>query len=125
MSDWKPISYPSMSPYLITRDGEALIKFLTTAFDAKLLRRFNHEDGTLMHAEVKIDDSVVMVGGGVEHPGTSAHIHLYVQDVGAVFARALEAGAIVVQEPVRKRADDDLRGGVQDPSGTTWWIARQ
>lgn len=124
MSDWKLISYPSMSPYLITRDGEALINFLIAAFGAKLLRRFTRENGTLMHAEMKIEDSVVMVGGGVEHPGTSAHIHLYVQDVGATFTRALEAGPTVVQEPVRKNANDDLRGGVQDPSGTTWWIAR-
>ena len=101
MSDWKLISYPSMSPYLITRDGEALINFLIAAFGAKLLRRFTRENGTLMHAEMKIEDSVVMVGGGVEHPGTSAHIHLDEQEVGPTFTRALEAVPTVVQERLR------------------------
>ncbi len=123
---WKPESYPSMSPYLICPDAEALIRFVETAFGGVLLRRFDRPDGSLMHAEVRIDDSVLMLGGRVtEIVATAPHIHLYVPDVSAVFARAVAAGATVVQAPLRKREDDDLRGGVQDASGTTWWIASQ
>jgi PhnB protein len=123
---WKPKDYPSMSPYIICSNGNALIDFIEQAFGGVLQRRFDRSDGSLMHAEIRIDDSVLMIGGG----GTSAqsaapHIHLYVPDALAVFDRAVAAGATVVQEPQRKRSDDDLRGGVQDASGTTWWIASQ
>lgn len=126
MPSWKPDSYPSMSPYLICPDAEGLIDFLGAAFDAQLLRRFDHSDGSLMHAELRIDDSVVMIGGAAtEAAGTPAHIHLYVEDAPAAFRRAVAAGATVVQEPVRKSEDDNLRAGVRDPYGTIWWVATQ
>ena len=60
---WKPAGYPSMSPYLISRDAEALIAFLKEAFGGVLLRRFDRPDGSLMHAELRIDDSMVMLNG--------------------------------------------------------------
>ncbi|SMG21903.1 VOC family protein [Paraburkholderia susongensis] len=123
---WKPENYPSMSPYLICSDGDALIGFVEQVFGGVLVRRFDRPDGSLMHAELRIDDSVLMLGGGATSAHSAApHIHLYVPDVMAAFDRAVAAGATVVQEPQRKRADDDLRGGVQDSSGTTWWIASQ
>ena len=126
MEPWKPTSYPSLSPYLIASDAEALIAFIETAFDGKLLRRFDRDDGSLMHAEIKVDDSVVMIGGGATDVQASApHLHLYVANAAAVFARAVAAGATVVQQPARRSEGDDLRGGVRDPSGTTWWIASQ
>jgi PhnB protein len=125
MSAWKPAGYPSISPYLTCQDAEALIVFLAAAFDAVLLRRFDRPDGSLMHAEVRIDDSVVMIGGGATAaPSAAPNIHLYVPDAKASFDRALGAGATVVQTPERKRDDDDLRGGVAH-SGVTWWIATQ
>lgn len=126
MVAWKPNTYPSLSPYLICQDAERLIAFLEAAFGGVLQRRFDRPDGSLMHAEVKIDDSVVMIGGGATDTASApAHLHLYVQDALATFDRAIATGATVVQEPQRKRDDDDLRGGVQDPWGTTWWIATQ
>lgn len=125
MESWKPTSYPSVSPYLICQDAEEVIAFLAAAFGGVLQRRFDRPDGSLKHAEVRIDDSVVMIGGVATAAGsTPAHVHLYVKDALTTFARAVEAGATVVQAPTRKN-DDDLRGGVQDPSGTTWWIATQ
>ncbi len=123
---WKPPGYPSMSPYLICSDGDGLIAFVEQAFGGKLQRRFDRPDGSLMHAEVQIDDSVLMIGGGATSAGQIApHIHLYVPNAREVFDRAVAAGATVVQAPLRKQDDDDLRGGVQDASGTTWWIASQ
>ena len=71
-----------------------------------------------MHAEVRIDDTVVMLAdGGEGWPPVPSHVHIYVPEVDAV-----EAGATPVQEPVKKD-DDDKRGGVRDAGGTTWWIA--
>jgi Uncharacterized protein conserved in bacteria len=125
MSGWKPDLYPSLSPYLICPEAEALIAFLGDVFDGRLLRRFDRPDGSLMHAEVLIDDSVVMIGGGPTEPGARpVHLHVYVQDVETVFARALAAGATAVQEPVRQ-SEDDFRGGFLDGFGQTWWVASQ
>jgi PhnB protein len=121
---WKPGHYPSISPYLICQDAEKLLAFLNEAFGGVVLRRFDRPDGSLMHAEVRIDDSVVMVGGGAtDMPSAAPHIHLYVQDTSATFRRAVAAGAEVVQEPQQKREDDDFRAGVRDFTGATWWIA--
>jgi uncharacterized glyoxalase superfamily protein PhnB len=125
MSDWKPAGYPSMSPYLICPQADVLIDFLRAAFDGVLLRRFDRPDGSLMHAEVRIDDSMVMIGGGATSARSSeTHVHLYVPDALAAFERAISAGATVVQHPERKQDDDDLRGGVAH-CGVTWWIATQ
>jgi len=126
MSDWKPFSYPSLSPYLICEEAEALVDFLEGAFGGRLERRFDRPDGTLMHAEVRIDDSIVMIGGGATGAASATvHLHLYVEDAQAAFDRAVAAGATVVQEPEQKEEDDDLRGGVQDRWGTVWWVATQ
>lgn len=126
MSDWKPAGYPSLSPYLICSDPEELIAFLISALDAKLVRRFDRPDGSLMHAELRIDDGIVMIGGGAtDFRSSEVHIHLYVTDALAAYDRAIAAGAQPVQPPSRKAADDDLRGGFRDPAGHIWWIATQ
>jgi uncharacterized glyoxalase superfamily protein PhnB len=114
-----------MSPYVTSADAAGLIAFLEAALGAAVSRRFHRADGSLMHAEVWIDDSVLMIGGKADAEPSTAHIHLYVEDAQASFDRAVTAGATVVQEPARSTPDDDLRGGVQDPSGTTWWLATQ
>jgi uncharacterized glyoxalase superfamily protein PhnB len=72
-----------------------------------------------MHAEVRIDDTVLMLADGVFG---ASNVHVYVHDVDATYRRALAAGAQSVQEPVKKD-DDDKRGGVKDSGGTIWWIA--
>lgn len=126
MTEWKPAAYPSLSPYLICPEPEQLIDFLVAVFDARLERRFNHPDGALGHAELRIDDSVVMIGGGQsEYLSAEVHLHLYVPDAQAVYDRAMAAGGTAVREPERKADDDDLRGGFRDPAGTIWWVATQ
>jgi PhnB protein len=119
----KPAGYTTVSPYLIVNGAAGTIDFLTQVLGAVELRRFPAEDGKVMHAEVRIDDTVVMVADGAEGwPPLSSHVHVYVADVDDTYRRALAAGAESVQEPVQK-GDEDKRGGVQDPGGTTWWIA--
>lgn len=123
MTSWKPGGYTTVSPYLIVDGAKAAIDFLVEVFDAVELRRFPDEDGGIVHAEVRIDDTVVMLADGVEGwPPIASHVHVYVEDVEDTWRRALEAGAESVQEPVKKE-DEDRRGGVKDPGGTTWWIA--
>lgn len=119
----KPDGYTSVSPYLIVDGAERTIEFLVRVFGAVELRRFPDDSGRLMHAEVRIEDTVLMLADSTEGwPPVPGHVHIYVPDVDAVYQRALEAGATSAQEPVKKD-DADKRGGVKDAGGTTWWIA--
>lgn len=121
--NWKPDRYNSVSPYLVVDGAAASIDFLKRVFGAQELRRFPSPAGKVIHAEVRIDDTVVMLADPApDWPAIAAHVHIYVKDVDATYRRALEAGASPVQEPVKKE-DEDKRGGVKDAGGTTWWIA--
>ena len=123
MTSYKPDGYTTVSPYLIVDGANATIEFLRNVFGAIELRRFPDPTGKVMHAEVRIDDTVVMIADGTSGwPPVPSHVHVYVADVDATYKRALEAGAISVQAPVKKE-DADKRGGVKDAGGTTWWIA--
>lgn len=120
---YKPEGYNTASAYLIVDGAERTIQFLEETFDGVELRRFPGEDGRVTHAEVRLDDTVLMIADGNEGwPPVRAHVHVYVPDVDDSYRRALAAGGTSVQEPVKKE-DDDKRGGVIDPGGTTWWIA--
>ena len=119
---YKPEHYTSVSPYLVVKGASNTIDFLKQVFDAIELRRYQSPDGRVMHAEVKLDDSVIMISEGWH--AAPAHIHVYVKDVDSTYKRALDAGAESVQVPVQKE-DEDKRGGVKDSGGTTWWISTQ
>lgn len=118
-----PEGYNAVSPYLVVKDAERTIRFLVDALDGTEIQRYPGQDGKLIHAEVRVADSVIMLADGVdEWPPQPAHVHVYVPDVDTTYRRCLDVGAISVQEPVKKD-DPDKRGGVQDPGGTTWWIS--
>ncbi len=120
---YKPLGHTSVSPYLVVTGADATITFLVKALGASELYRLAGEDGRIRHAEVRLDDSVLMLADSMEGwPAQSAHVHVYVPDVDAAYQRALAAGAISVQAPVKKE-DADKRCGVQDSGGTTWWLA--
>jgi uncharacterized glyoxalase superfamily protein PhnB len=122
----KPEGYSSVSVYLVVNGAQRVIDFLKKTFDAAELRRYDMPDGSIMHAEVRIDDAVVMIADGRgAWPPFPSWLHVYVEDVDAAYRRALEAGGLSVQEPQRKVGDPDRRGGVKDPGGNTWWIATQ
>ena len=123
MRSHKPDGYTTVSPYLIVDGASATIEFVRKAFGAVELRRFPDPTGKVVHAEVRIDDTVVMIADGTNGwPPLPTHVHVYVPDVDATYRHALEAGATSVQEP-QKKQDADKRGGVKDAGGTTWWIA--
>ena len=94
MQQYKPEGYTSVSPYLVVNGAADAIAFLQRVFGAVELRRFADGSGRLMHAEVRLDDTVVMLGDSAEGwPPQPCHVHVYVSDVDAVYRRALEAGA--------------------------------
>lgn len=120
---YKPQGYNSASPYLMVRNAKATLAFLETVFGATRLRVIPRDGGQgIKHAEARLDDTVIMMGEMPEGPET--HVHVYVDAPEVAFRRAIEAGATQVQ-PLTDAGDGDLRGGVRDADGTTWWIARE
>jgi uncharacterized glyoxalase superfamily protein PhnB len=118
-----PDGFHTITPYLVVQGAAKLIEFLEQAFDAKVHSRSERPDGTLMNAELKIGDSMIMMGESQgEHKPRPSTIYLYVEDTDAVFARALDAGAKSLMEPA-DQFYGDRNGGIEDPSGNTWWIA--
>lgn len=118
-----PQGYRTITPYLTVREAPQLLDFLGQAFGAQVLFQGTGSAGGL-HAEVKIGDSKVMVGGGGAYPGPwfPTSIHLKVDDADAVYARALEAGATSIYAPAD--ADYGERGaGIRDLSGNQWYLA--
>lgn len=123
---WKPDGHSAVAPYLMVREAQRVIDFLTQVFGAVPLRRFDMPDGRVMHAEVRINGSVIMLAEGNDQWAVfPAWMHVYVADVDATYRKALELGAESVQEPRKNKGEPDRRGGVKDPSGNTWWIATQ
>ena len=121
---WKPDGYSTVSPDLVVNGAQEVLDFLAEAFDATPLRRYEADDGSIVHAEARVGDTVVMVGeAGDEWPARTAFLHVYVRDVDETYRRAIDAGGVAVEEPARREGDPDRRGGVRDPAGNTWWIA--
>ena len=122
---FKPEHYTSVAPYLIVDGASRTIDFLVAVFDAERLRILEKDDGIVKHAEVRIDDTVLMIADAIPGwPAIASNVHVYVPDVDATWRRAIAAGATPVEEPVQKD-DDDRRGGFRDPGGTTWWVGTQ
>ncbi len=119
-----PEGYHTVTPYLIVRGAETTIDFFKKAFAAELaFEPMKRPDGLVMHAEVTIGDSHVMISDANEqHPPIQSMLHLYVPDVDAVYRRAVAAGGRPVMEPM-DQFYGDRAGAVQDPAGNHWYIA--
>jgi PhnB protein len=118
-----PEGYHTVTPYLVVQGVPTLIDFLKQAFDAQEIMRIPRPDGAIMHAEVRIGDSAVMMGEAMgEFQPMPGSIHLYVNDADATYQRALQAGATSIMEPA-DQFYGDRSAGVVDPVGNRWWIA--
>jgi PhnB protein len=126
MTSVKPVpdGYHAVTPYLVVQGAEKLIDFVKQAFDAKEIERMSMPDGKIGHAEVRIDDSVIMIGDAREETWKAmpSSIYLYVADCDAIYKRALEAGATSLMEP-KDQFYGDRSGGIKDPVGNHWFIA--
>ncbi len=118
-----PAGYHSVTPYLIVQDVEGLIGFLKQTFGAEEAMRSTGPDGRIRHAEVRIGDSVVMMGGASdEWKAMPAALYVYVEDVDASYRRALDAGGTSLDEPEDKEYGDRT-AGVRDATGSIWWLS--
>lgn len=122
---YKPDGYTSAAPYLVVDGANRTIDFLVDVFGAERLRMIPGDAGRIVHGEVRIGDTVIMLSDAANGwPVAPAHVHVYVADVDRTYQRALDAGAAAVKAPVNS-GDGDKRGGFRDAGGTTWWVATQ
>ena len=125
-NQFKPSGYNSVSPYFIVDGAQKLIDMLARIFNAKEVRRYDTPNGTIMHAEVQIDDSIVMIADSSEqYPANKLLLHVYVRDVDDVFNQAISTGCEPVELPVQKEGDPDRRGSFKDFAGNVWAIGTQ
>ena len=118
-----PERYHSVTPYLVVQGVPKLIDFVKQTFNATEIERVTRPDGTISHAELKIGDSIVMMGEANEQSKPMpTMLYVYVEDVEAAYRRALQAGAKTVRE-LKDEFYGDLAGGVSDSFGNQWWIA--
>jgi PhnB protein len=127
-----PEGFHTATPYLIIDGASRAIEFYKKAFGATELTRMADSTGKIRHAEIKIGNSPFMITDeSPEFPqwlspksrgGTPVHIHLYVEDVDAVFDQAIAAGAKQLL-PVEDQLYGDRTGGLTDPFGHVWYVA--
>jgi len=118
-----PEGYHTITPFLYVAGAPELIEFLKVAFGATELMRFLEPDGSVMHAQLKIGDSTLMMGEAMRGVApTQASFYLYVSDADATYRVALAAGAVTVTEPADQFWGDRI-AGIKDLAGNTWWIA--
>ena len=126
-----PKGYHSVTPYLTVNDAARALEFYKRAFGAREVLRMDGPDGKIGHAEIKIGDSIVMLGD--EMPGmsnrspqslggTTGGVMLYVENADTVFDQAVSAGA-QVESPLADMFWGDRYGRLKDPFGHSWSVA--
>ncbi|MBK7233710.1 MAG: VOC family protein [Saprospiraceae bacterium] len=125
-NNFKPSGYNSVSPYFIINGAQKFIELMKEIFNAKELRRYNMPDGSIMHAEIQIDDSVIMLGDSSEkYPAVPIVMHVYVPNVDEIFNKAIAAGCEIIEQPKEREEDPDRRATFKDFAGNMWSVGTQ
>jgi len=126
-----PDGYHSIIPYLCVKGAAEAIEFYKRAFDATEVFRLVTPGGEIGHAEIRIGDSSLMLSDACDQSplrssqslgGSPIALHLYVEDVNAQFAKAVDAGAKVIR-PLLDQFYGDRAGTLEDPFGHIWFLA--
>lgn len=116
-----PDNYQTVMPYLIVKDAAQFITFMQKVFDARETYKSMRDEHTIMHAEIMIGGSTIMLADSTEKfSERPAGLFIYVDDADETFKKSIDSGATIVSEV----ADQSYgrSGGMQDPFGNTWWI---
>ena len=128
-----PKGFHSVTPSLMVDGAAKAIDFYKKALGAEELSRFPGPDGRIMHAEIRIGDSVIMLGdempeqggkGPKSYGGTPVSFFVYGENVDAAWKRAVDAGARIIQ-PLEDQFWGDRTGCLEDPFGHHWWLAQR
>lgn len=118
-----PDTFTAVTPYLIVRDVDKVLEFVSKAFGATEVDVNRDDSGRVVHADVTIGGAHIMMGQtDGTWPERLGSIHLYLPDADAAYQAALAAGATSIYE-VTNQFYGDRSGGVEDPSGIAWWIS--
>jgi PhnB protein len=124
MTSHIPSGYHTVTPYLVVKGVAALMDFQKKGFHATEIERIPGPDGAVVHGEVRIGDSVVMLGEArTPQERTTSMLYLLVADPDASYRDAIAAGATSVA-PVAEQFYGHRAGAVKDAAGTQWWVAR-
>ena len=116
-----PENYPTVMPYLIIKNAAAFIEFMQDVFDALLSGKHMRDEKLIMHAELKIGNSSIMLADSTDQYALSnAGLFIYVEDADTTYKKAINKGSTVITE----LSDQSYgrAGGIKDPFGNTWWI---
>ena len=115
-------TYRTLTPYLVVADADAEIRFLEAAFGATVTLNQRNPDGSVMHAELTVGNSQVMLGqAGGQWKSRDAALYVWVPNCDATYQQAIAAGAVSESAPEDKPYGH-RNAGVIDRSGVTWWI---
>jgi PhnB protein len=124
--NYKPTGYNSVSPYFVVSGAQRLAELLKGVFNAIEKSRYTMPDGKIMHMELQIDDSILMMAEASDQfPANTHMIHVYVPNVDDTFAKAINLGCEIVEEPKEGKGDPNKRGAFMDFAGNVWYIATQ
>ena len=121
----KPIrdGFHALTPYLFAQGASRLMEFISLAFGGEVTFRKCRPDGAVIHAEMRIGDSMLMLADATAQFGAMpTSIYLYVTDCDAVYQSALHAGGVSIF-PVMTLPSGERYGGIKDPAGNIWWVA--
>lgn len=116
-----PTGHQTVMPYIIVKEASKFMDFLKNVFDAEETAKYMGNESEIMHAEVKINGSTVMLAGSTEQwQPQNAGMFIYVEDVDKTYKKALDQGASSLMEIENK--EYGRSGGIRDPFGNAWWI---
>lgn len=116
-----PEDYQTVTTYLIIKNAVAFIQFMQTVFNAEVVNKHMRDENTIMHAELKIGNSIIMLADSTpQYPPANANLFIYVEDADATYKKAIDNGASTVTELANQSYGRS--GGIKDSFGNTWWI---
>jgi PhnB protein len=123
---FKPNGYNSVSPYFVINGAQKLVDLLKELFNASEKRRYDLPNGKIMHIELQIDDSIIMIGDASEQFPAHTHLmHIYVKNVDETFNKAIRLGCESIYSPKAREGDPNKRGAFKDFAGNIWTVATQ
>lgn len=101
MKAYKPANYNSLSPYLIVDNAQKLVDLLKVIFSATELRRFEHDNVTIAHIELKLNDTVIMISNSTDnYPANTTTLNIYFTDVFKTFNLVGDNGCKIIEQPI-------------------------